>query len=138
MYKKQFTRGEKVWWTSLHNLFDNPKPMRVMYGIIRTTSGRFLEVQVYDSFLRPGEILLFPRHLINKFHPDGLSKLNEAIKVINIGRLQYNQHFFRSRKYKKTAKSSWRVGYEQYKRLCKQYGVPVSPKRTMSDMSEEW
>ena len=128
----QFVRGEKVWWV-------NPWSNRVNYGIIKTTSGDYLKIQQYNVFLSPDEIMLLPRSFVRKFHPDGLSKLNEAIKLINIGRLQYNQKFFRSPTYKKKrCLPAWRRGYLHYKQLCKQYGVPISPKRAMPDLSEEW
>ena len=130
-YRVSFTKGEKVWWT---NGWSNNM---VHYGIIKTISGRDVQVLEYNEFMQPVDWREIERIRLNKFVSNGLRNLNEAIKLINIGRLQYNQHFFRSSK-KKKQKIHWRSGYEQYKRLCKEYGVPVSPKRPVSNVSEEW
>ncbi len=125
----RFTKDEKVWWTTgRYNNIAN-------YGVIRTTSGPWLKVTRYNRFMQLDHQydVIVSRLKLNKFVPEGLSKLNEAIKLINIGRLQYNQHFFRSPKHKKT---EWRKGYERYKKLCRDYNVPVNPKRSMPYLPE--
>lgn len=129
----RFTKDEKVWWiTGRYNNIIN-------YGVIRTTSGPWLKVTRYNRFMQLDNYydVIISRRRLNKFVPEGLSKLQEAIKLINIGRLQYNQHFFRTPK-NKTRKVYWRRGYKQYKRLCKEYGVPISPKRAVPNVCEEW
>ena len=126
----RFINGEQIWW------FDRADQVR--YGKIRSHAGQHSMVVVgYNEFMQLDKVYYLERERVMKYHPNGLRKLREAIKLINIGRLQYNQHFFRSPK-KKKQKIHWRSGYEQYKRLCKEYGVPVSPKRPVSNVSEEW
>lgn len=138
MPRPALKKGDKVWWTS--GMLDNI----VNYGILHTTrppqfltnvpaAATWVHVFQYDKFMRPSRLQYIAKTRLNTFEPMGLSKLNEAIKLINIGRLQYNQHFFRSPKHKKT---EWRKGYERYKKLCREYNVPVNPKRYMPDLPE--
>ena len=65
-------------------------------------------------------------------NPLETAQTREDFKTLTIGRLQYQQHFFKSPKYKR--KNSWKQGYNQYKALAKKYGFPCNPKRPMPDL----
>ena len=104
-------------------------------GLLRFHNDHYYLVRVYNNCFTLGTILAKDNRLLSPLSPHELSKLNEDIKLLTIGRLQYSQHYFRKTKYRKPA---WHKGFLNYQKVCKQYGVPVYPKRTMSRMSTEW
>ena len=107
------------------------------WGVITSLANSYsVEVARYTNFLRPQLYSdLVEKYQLTKFTDAQLSKLNEDSKLITIGRLIYNQHFFRSPKYKKP---EWRLGFKRYQKLCKEYGIPLNPKRPVSRMSGQW
>ena len=114
---------------------------RKQYGVIASGpfggshEGRHYHVRVYNNCFTLGTILAKEKRLLSPLSPHELSKLNKDIKLLTIGRLQYSQHYFRKTKYKKPA---WHKGFRNYQQICKQYGIPLYPKRTVPRLSAEW
>ena len=123
-------RGDIVTYTRGGNTHYGVYLQLWRFSSIHTNYHKVLE---YGWFMQPSELRVLPYHQLTLCSPEVISKLNNDAREINIGRLQYNQHFFRSPKHKKT---EWRKGYERYKKLCRDYNVPVNPKRSMPDLPE--
>jgi len=128
----RFHRGEQVWWTT-HGGRKNVGV--VVIGRIHNQSTGITSVGVapYNAFLSASrdDYEYKPSDQVYKFNPEELSKLNEDIKLITIGRLQYRQYYFKKSRHSKV---QWKKYYQQYKKVCKQYGIPLSPRRTVSDL----
>ena len=112
----RFRIGEQVRfspWYTRHNY----------YGIIHKFAGRSeIAIARYNNHFALVDPELVERCYIQKLTPIQLSKLNQDIKIIWAGRLQYRQPFFRLGRYKRT---EWRKGFERYKKVCKEYGISI-------------
>jgi len=132
----RFHRGEQVWWTT----YGGRKNIGVVVvGRIYNRYNGITSVGVapYNAFLSASrDYYEYKRSdQVHKFNPEELSKLNEDIKLITIGRLQYNQYYFKKSRHSKV---QWKKYYQQYKKVCKYYGIPVSPRRTVPNLSADW
>lgn len=111
-----FFKGDMVRWVT------NGTPR---FGrITANPRGAIVEVAGFNIFFRPMPINLFGWRL-EKLTPAQISKLNNDINEIVMGRLQYNQHYYKKTRH---AKPTWHKGFTRYKKLCKEYNVPLSPK----------
>ena len=111
-----FFNGDMVKWITngqprFGRITDNPR-------------AAIVQVAAYNIFFRLRTIHLFGWRL-EKLTPAQISKLNNDINDIVMGRLQYNQHYYKT---VNGAKPTWHKGFKRYQKLCKEYDVPLSPK----------
>lgn len=110
----QFRIGEQVWWHTFG---------RYHQGVIKSgVTLLWVTIAQYDRFMSPTKIIEIHRDRLRKYTPAGLNKLNNDIKIIWAGRLQYRQPFFRLGRHKR---KEWRKGFERYKKVCKEYGISI-------------
>ena len=98
-----------------------PKPN---YGIIQTLKPIYIHPLSQDSDLLYWNNLRVCHR--GRFLTDKeTQRVKHDVYQILLGRLQYNQSFFKNFKHKRGMKI-WRQGYQSYKQLCKKYDVKVA------------